>query len=60
MFYSKSTGGFYSREIHGDNMPADAVDTNNTQVAMTARVLVRGAAQGPVTYSGIYWIDAEL
>lgn len=26
MFYSKSTGGFYSREIHGDNMPADAVE----------------------------------
>lgn len=25
MFYSKTTGGFYSREIHGDNMPADAV-----------------------------------
>lgn len=25
MFYSASTGGFYSREIHGDNMPADVV-----------------------------------
>lgn len=26
MFYSASTGGFYSREIHGDNMPVDAVE----------------------------------
>ena len=26
MFYSKSTGGFYSREIHGDSIPADAVE----------------------------------
>ncbi|GJA54981.1 hypothetical protein KAM348_24040 [Aeromonas caviae] len=25
MYYSKSTGGFYSRDIHGDNIPADAV-----------------------------------
>lgn len=25
MFYSASTGGFYSREIHGDNIPGDAV-----------------------------------
>jgi hypothetical protein len=26
MFYSASTPGFYSREIHGDNMPDDAVE----------------------------------
>lgn len=26
MFYSKSTGGFYTREIHGDNIPTDAVE----------------------------------
>lgn len=26
MLYSKQTGGFYSREIHGDNIPADAVE----------------------------------
>jgi len=26
MFYSQSTGGFYSAAIHGDNMPADAVE----------------------------------
>lgn len=26
MFYSKTTGGFYSREIHGDNIPDDAVE----------------------------------
>ena len=26
MFYSKTTGGFYTREIHGDNIAADAVE----------------------------------
>ena len=26
MFYSKSTGGFYSADIHGDAIPADAVE----------------------------------
>jgi hypothetical protein len=25
MFYSASTGGFYSAEIHGNAMPSDAV-----------------------------------
>lgn len=26
MLYAKSTGGFYAVEIHGDNIPADAVE----------------------------------
>jgi len=26
MFYSKSTNGFYIREIHGNNIPSDAVE----------------------------------
>jgi len=26
MFYSQSTGGFYSSEIHGSNIPSDAVE----------------------------------
>lgn len=26
MFYSKLTGGFYSSEVHGDNIPDDAVE----------------------------------
>lgn len=26
MFYAKSTGGFYDKAIHGDNIPADAVE----------------------------------
>lgn len=25
-FYSASTGGFYMQEIHGDNMPQDAIE----------------------------------
>lgn len=31
MFYSKSTGGFYSTEIHGTNMPDDIVEITNEQ-----------------------------
>ncbi|MDP3165109.1 MAG: DUF4376 domain-containing protein [Hydrogenophaga sp.] len=26
MFYSKTTGGFYTRDIHGENIPGDAVE----------------------------------
>lgn len=36
MFYSKSTGGFYTTEIHGDNIPADVVEiTAEQHVALT-------------------------
>ena len=35
MFYSKSTGGFYTTEIHGDNIPPDAVEiTSDAHVAL--------------------------
>ena len=34
MFYSKSTGGFYATEIHGKNIPDDAVEiTIEAQIA---------------------------
>jgi len=33
MFYSKSTNGFYSSEIHGDNIPADAVEITDAEHA---------------------------
>lgn len=37
MFYSKSTGGFYDREIHGDAIPADAVEiTRDEHAALLA------------------------
>lgn len=42
MFYSKSTGGFYSREIHGDNIPADAVENTVAEHA----ALLEGQSQG--------------
>ena len=29
MFYSKSTGGFYSTEINGTNIPSDAVEVSD-------------------------------
>lgn len=44
MFYSKTTGGFYSREIHGDNIPSDAVEIT---VALHAE-LIEGQSQGKI------------
>ena len=44
MFYSKSTGGFYSREIHGDNIPADAVEITDAEHA----ALIEGQSMGKV------------
>ncbi len=31
MFYSASSSGFYSREIHGDNIPVDAVEITDVE-----------------------------
>ena len=31
MFYSKSTSGFYDTAIHGDNIPADAVEITKAE-----------------------------
>ena len=42
MFYSKQTGGFYTREIHGDNIPADAVEITAEQHA----ALLTGQSEG--------------
>lgn len=37
MFYAKSTGGFYDRKIHGDAIPADAVEiTHDEHAALLA------------------------
>ena len=44
MFYSKSTGGFYDREIHGDNIPADAVEITVEE----HQALLEGQSQGKV------------
>lgn len=42
MFYSKSTGGFYTIEIHGDSIPSDAVEITATEHS----VLLQGQSQG--------------
>jgi hypothetical protein len=42
MFYSKQTGGFYSREIHGDNIPSDSVEITPAEYA----ALLAGQANG--------------
>lgn len=44
MFYSKETKGFYSREIHGDKIPADAVAVTDDEYAK----LVDGQASGKI------------
>lgn len=42
MFYSAQTGGFYSREIHGDNTPGDAVEITVEE----HQALLEGQSQG--------------
>lgn len=44
MFYSKTTSGFYTREIHGDNIPADAVEITPEQHA----ALLQGHSEGKI------------
>lgn len=44
MFYSETTGGFYTREIHGDNIPADAVEITEAEHA----ALIEGQSKGKV------------
>ena len=44
MFYAKSTGGFYDAAIHGDNIPADAVEITEAEHA----ALIEGQSQGKV------------
>lgn len=44
MFYSKTTGGFYAREIHGDNIPPDAVEISDDQHA----ALIAGQSSGKI------------
>ena len=41
-FYSKTTGGFYAREIHGDNIPGDAVEITEAEHA----ALIEGQSLG--------------
>jgi hypothetical protein len=42
MFYSATTGGFYDTAIHGDNIPADAVEITTEQHA----ALLQGQSEG--------------
>lgn len=42
MFYSAKTGGFYASEIHGDNIPIDAVEITAERHA----ALIEGQSQG--------------
>lgn len=44
MLYSKSTGGFYDAAIHGDNIPADAVEITVEE----HQALLEGQSQGKI------------
>ena len=44
MFYSKSTGGFYSTEIHGTAIPADAVPITDAE----HQTLLAGQSTGQI------------
>ena len=44
MFYSVQTNGFYASEIHGDNIPSDAVEITPEQHA----ALLQGQSEGKV------------
>lgn len=44
MFYAKSTNGFYDEAIHGDNIPADAVEITVEE----HQVLLEGQSQGKI------------
>lgn len=44
MLYSKQTNGFYSSDIHGDNIPEDAVEITTEQHA----ALLEGQSQGKI------------
>lgn len=54
MYYAESTGGFYSREIHGDNIPPDAVEITDAEHAAllagqsTGKIITAGAGGKPV------------
>lgn len=48
MLYSASTRGFYSREIHGDSIPADAVEITQEKYAE----LLEGQTAGLVIAAG--------
>ena len=47
MYYSKTTNGFYSKEVNGDSIPFDAVEITNEQHA----ALLQGQAAGKLISS---------
>lgn len=48
MYYSPSTGTFYAREVHGDNMPADVVEISK----QAYNELLDGRALGRIIVMG--------
>lgn len=48
MFYSAQTGGFYDRAIHGDKIPADAVEITREEW----QALLDGQSQGKIIVAG--------
>lgn len=49
MFYSKATGGFYSKELHGENLPVGSVEITDDYY----RSLLKGQESGDRIVSGM-------
>lgn len=49
MFYAKSTGGFYNREIHGSNIPSDAVEITDEEYTR----LLQGQQLGKIIIANV-------
>lgn len=66
MFYSKSTGGFYDRKIHGDNIPVDVVEiTTDVHAALMSgqtagKCIIADASGNPVLSDPAVPTDEEL
>lgn len=64
MYFAESTMGFYDPEIHGDNIPADAVTLTDVeyqecmQNLVTGKVL--GATDGRPTFTDYVVNDADI
>lgn len=59
MYYSRKTNGFYTLEIHGDNMPDDCIEITDTEwdlllAGQSNGMVIRGDANGAP-----YLADAE-
>jgi len=64
-FYSPSTGGFYTTDLHGDGIPADAVKVSDRKHALLLDAQGKGAAivagpKGPIAQMPVQSFAEQL